>query len=65
MADPRWHPPLCLDGKKPNCEWEPISEAPQERRIGLAQHYPNLKAMLREARQEFAPQTAAAIASLR
>lgn len=54
-----------LDGAKPTCQWKPITESPKERRIELAEHYPKLKAKLKEARQNLVPQAAAAIAALK
>jgi len=54
-----------LDGEKATCQWKPIAESPKERRIELAEHYPKLKAKLKEVRQQLVPQAAAAIASLK
>jgi hypothetical protein len=54
-----------LDGEKPTCQWRPIAESSKERRIELAEHYPKLKAKVKEARQKLVPQAAAAIASLK
>jgi hypothetical protein len=54
-----------LDGEKPSCQWKPIAESPKERRIELAEHYPNLKAKMKEVREKLIPQAAAAIASLK
>src|SRR5579872_1290427 len=48
-----------LDGEKPTCQWKPIAESPKERRIELAEHYPKLKAKVKEARQQLVPQAAA------
>jgi hypothetical protein len=52
-------------GKQPTCQWKPIAESTKERRIELAEHYPKLKAKLKEVRQKIVPQAAAAIASLK
>ena len=54
-----------LDGEEPKCEWKPIAESPKEHRIELAEHFPKLKAKVKEARQKLVPQAAAAIASLK
>jgi hypothetical protein len=54
-----------LNDEKPACQWKPIAETPKEYRIGLAEHYPKLKAKMKEDRQQLIPQAAAAIASLK
>jgi hypothetical protein len=54
-----------LDGEKPMCQWKPIAESPKERRIELSEHYPRLKAKMKEVRQKLVPQAAAAIALLK
>jgi len=54
-----------LDGVKPPCQWKPIAESPKEYRIELAEHYPKLKAKLKEVRENLVPQAAAAIAALK
>ena len=54
-----------LDGEEPKAEWKPITESPKEHRIELAEHYPKLKAKVKEARQKLVPQIAAAIALLK
>jgi hypothetical protein len=54
-----------LDGEKHPCQWKPITESPKERRIELAEHYPKLKAKVKEIREKLIPKAAAAIALLK